>query len=471
MTSNSPPNVLISGAGLGGLFLAILLERAGIPYHVYERAAAVKPLGAALGLNANILPAFDQLGLLEELTNIAFPMSTLDFYHENLEYIGSMDVSGFKTQAGYDSYIFHRPDLYNVLLSKVPAGKVSFNKKVVSVEQDEDGVTIRTSDGMTFHGDILVGADGAYSTVRQLIYKDMTEKNVLPDSDADGPKVGHICMVGTTHPLDPEKFPVLKDNRCNFTTIIGHAKAHTWLTTTLPNNRIAFSVKEQLDEKTAKEARFRNSEWSPESNEKMIQEIRNFPIKHYGDAGEGKDERRTLGDLIDATDPALISKVFLEVKLYETWHHGRTVLIGDAVHKMQPSAGQGAVNTMEDAVILANCLYDLSDGKQPVTTKRITEAFQDYREQRYPHAKFQVENSTKMSGIFSGQTWKERLFRSIIYNMPKWLMSHKYLKQAGYRPQIMFLPTVPNPPGLRVVPQKPSKRYLDEQAQTMATPI
>ena len=158
-----------------------------------------------------------------------------------------------------------------------------------------------------------------------------------------------------------------------------------------------------MDEKTAKEARFRNSEWSPESNEKMIQKIRNFPIKHYGDDGEGKDEQRTLGDLIDATDPALISKVFLEVKLYETWHHGRTVLIGDAVHKMQPSAGQGAVNTMEDAVILANCLYDLSDGKQPVTTKRITEAFQDYREQRYPHAKFQVENSTKMSRTLSGQ--------------------------------------------------------------------
>jgi len=54
--------------------------------------------GAALGLNANILPAFDQLGLLEELTKIAFPMSTLDLYHENLEHIGSMDISGFKTQ-------------------------------------------------------------------------------------------------------------------------------------------------------------------------------------------------------------------------------------------------------------------------------------------------------------------------------------------------------------------------------------
>jgi hypothetical protein len=44
-------------------------------------------------------------------------------------------------------------------------------------------------------------------------------------------------------------------------------------------------------------------------------------------------------------------------------------------------------------------------------------------------------------------------------------MSHKYLKQAGYRPQIMFLPTIPNPPSLSIVPQKPSKRYQREQAE------
>ncbi|KAF9971106.1 hypothetical protein BGZ65_010627, partial [Modicella reniformis] len=118
MTQHSPPKVLISGAGLSGLFLAILLERAGILYHVYERAPTVKPLGAALVLNANILPAFDQLGLLEEIAQIAFPLSTLELHHENLDHIGTIDISGFKTEAGYDSYIFHRPDLYDILLSK-----------------------------------------------------------------------------------------------------------------------------------------------------------------------------------------------------------------------------------------------------------------------------------------------------------------------------------------------------------------
>ncbi|KAF9945891.1 hypothetical protein BGZ65_010252, partial [Modicella reniformis] len=201
-------------------------------------------------------------------------------------------------------------------------------------------------------------------SVRQATYKDMAEKEILPASD----------MVGTTHPLDPEKFPVVKDTHCHFTTIIGYAKAHTanskrhiTLQLSCPSSPLRTFFKVQLDEKAVNEARFRNAEWTPESNEKMINEIRDFPIKHYrdDDSEELKKERRTLGDLIDATDPALISKVFLEVKLFESWHHGRTVLIGDAVHKMQPSAGQGAVNAMEDAVILANCLYDLSDGKEP----------------------------------------------------------------------------------------------------------
>jgi 2-polyprenyl-6-methoxyphenol hydroxylase-like FAD-dependent oxidoreductase len=130
----------------------------------------------------------------------------------------------------------------------------------------------------------------------------------------------------------------------------------------------------------------------------MIKDVYNFPILN---GREG--DRKVLGDLIDATDPDSISQVFVEDKLYETWYHGRTVLIGDAVHKMAPNAGQGGVNAMEDAVILANCLYEISDGKQAVTPGRIAEAFKDYREQRYIHAKYQVENSANMTKILSGQ--------------------------------------------------------------------
>src|SRR5689334_22040743 len=62
-----------------------------------------------------------------------------------------------------------------------------------------------------------------------------------------------------------------------------------------------------------------NSEWGPETSEPMIKEVRDFLIPFGG----------TLGDLIDATPRDNISRVFLEDKMFETWHHGRTVLIGD----------------------------------------------------------------------------------------------------------------------------------------------
>lgn len=74
----------------------------------------------------------------------------------------------------------------------------------------------------------------------------------------------------------------------------------------------------QLDtSKVSKEMMFKNSEWGPEANESMIKEIRNFP-SHFGGV---------IGDLIDATPKEMISRVFLEEKMFETWYHGRTVLM------------------------------------------------------------------------------------------------------------------------------------------------
>ncbi len=70
-----------------------------------------------------------------------------------------------------------------------------------------------------------------------------------------------------------------------------------------------------------------------------------------------------------------------------------------AAHKLLPSAGQGAVNAMQDAVILANCLYDLKS----VTPEGIAAALQDFKDQRYPHVVAQYEASKKNAKILYGQ--------------------------------------------------------------------
>jgi len=71
-----------------------------------------------------------------------------------------------------------------LLLAKVPKEKLAFKKKVLAIKQTDDGVTIHCSDKTSYEGHILVGADGAYSAVRQCLYKDLAQKNKLPASDA-----------------------------------------------------------------------------------------------------------------------------------------------------------------------------------------------------------------------------------------------------------------------------------------------
>ncbi|KAF9438401.1 hypothetical protein BGZ76_008181 [Entomortierella beljakovae] len=461
MSKPQPLKVLIIGGGVGGLFLGILLDKAGIPYHIYERATHVKPLGSVMAMQANILSAFKQLDLFDGLQKISTTLESVDLYKENLSPIGAIDLTTVRDITGYDAHVFHRPDLYNLLYSRIPPENISFNKKVVSTSQTKEGVTIKTSDGHTYEGDILVAADGAYSTVRKSLYEELNEKNELPSSDKEEPKLGYICMVGVTKPLDPEQYPKLKSSVCDFSTVVANDGPYTWMTFTLANNRIAYDIYKQVPEGQQKASVFSNSEWNPESNADMIREVYNFPITHCPD---GKS--KLLGDLIDQTEPELISKVFLEEKLYETWHSGRTVFIGDTIHKMLPTGGQGAVNAMEDAVILANCLYEISGGDEPITYDKITEAFQDYREQRYEHAKFHVNNSQQMSQTLVGQRFISRLLRTIVYNLPRWVMSRNFTKQAVYRPQVMFLPTIPVPPQyIAALPQKPSMRYQKEQAK------
>ena len=85
--------VLIAGAGIGGLTLAALLEKAGIEYCVFERAREVKPLGSALSIGANVMPLFEQLGVLEEILRSAKPFPFSTGYNEQGEATRTLDYS------------------------------------------------------------------------------------------------------------------------------------------------------------------------------------------------------------------------------------------------------------------------------------------------------------------------------------------------------------------------------------------
>lgn len=121
--------------------------------------------------------------------------------------------------------MFARPDLYELLLRQIPKDRILLGKKILRVEEEEGKVFIYCSDNSSYEGDVLVGADGAYSAVRQSIYKEMKSQGVLPKEDYEDLVAGYTAAVGITEPLDPEKYPEqLKDkSSCHFQVVVDGA--------------------------------------------------------------------------------------------------------------------------------------------------------------------------------------------------------------------------------------------------------
>jgi 2-polyprenyl-6-methoxyphenol hydroxylase-like FAD-dependent oxidoreductase len=91
------PKVLIAGAGIAGLFTAILLEKAGIEYEIFERSAQVRQLGSAVGLGFNVMPVMDQLGLFEELKSISKAIEGTTIFKEDMEVIREIRLRDNRT--------------------------------------------------------------------------------------------------------------------------------------------------------------------------------------------------------------------------------------------------------------------------------------------------------------------------------------------------------------------------------------
>lgn len=107
-----------------------------------------------------------------------------------------------------------------MLLRRIPAAKLHFGKRVVSIVQGENGVLINTADGSSYDGDILVGADGCYSAVRQCIYEKLQKINQLPAHDSSPMVYRDVAIVGQTYQLSPEDFPELLKDECRFEYLV-----------------------------------------------------------------------------------------------------------------------------------------------------------------------------------------------------------------------------------------------------------
>ncbi|KAG0338787.1 hypothetical protein BG004_007086 [Podila humilis] len=277
-----------------------------------------------------------------------------------------------------------------------------------------------------------------------------------------------VCLVGQTSPLDPNEFPDLNEPIVQSHSVLGMSTMCTWIAITTKQNTVCWVVVHFLDNDSKKQNdSFRNSEWGHEAAQEMAKAVRTFKVP----GGKG-DKQLTIGDYIDKTPPKYLSKVMLEEIIFESWYHRRAVLLGDACHKMNPAGGVGAMCAIHDAVALGNWLATLRDP----TLRQIENAFEEYRQERFPVAKGHFEFSRLIIRNF-GKSVMASIVRKLIAHIPLWLLRTLLNRRYRERPQASFLPLVEDNAKIQPLYQrslhltKPIIEKLNKGSQTVSTSI
>lgn len=119
---------------------------------------------------------------------------------------------------------------------------------------------------------------------------------------------------------------------------------------------------------------------------------------------------------------------------------------------------------MHDAVILANCIYNMPDASRG----SITGAFEEYFRQRFPRLDSQFKRSQTMMAVMSGKTWFQRVTRHAMLNyIPKWVQDKDFIKQFEYRPQVAWLPLVPQRGIGKVLPAEGTRELLKDRQERL----
>lgn len=356
-------NIAIVGAGYGGAAAAKALSLLGADVNVYEQAHQIREVGAGIGLRPATMNRFRQWGSFDAIAKVSSPSD----YFEILTATGDPimkeawpGIHDFPEET--KTHLIHRGDFIDALLGVLPGGMMHLGHKLETVEDHGDRSVLTFANGTTVEADLVIGADGIKSVVRQQLF-----------SDAEPVFSGEHAYRVVISAADA--YGMVVDD--NFRMYIGRG-TKLYLLPLRHRDQVSFDVTALCPDST----------WAPRVTKDDL-------MAHV----EGFDER-IVNIARDLDMDSVNVRAVYDIDPFDTWHTDSVVLLGDAAHSMLHHQGQGANQAIEDAGAIADLLARAGSVKEALalyqtTRKPVTDELQRISRQGW--------TEDEVNDVFPGQ--------------------------------------------------------------------
>ena len=325
--------VLVAGAGIGGLSLALSLHQAGVPVKVFESSAELKPLGVGINLLPHAVRELDELGLLPRLDRLGIRTAELAYYSKRGQLIWSEprgEAAGYR----WPQFSIHRGKLQMMLLAaaeqRLGAANIVTGWHLEDWREDGDTVVARFIDKKSgqprgeVSGALLIGADGIHSSLRRKLYPD------------EGPPIwnGAILWRGTARAT-----PYLTGRSM---IMAGHEfQKFVCYPISAPGDDGKATINFIAERKFAPDHAWRREDWNRAGD----------PADFLPQFADWRFDWLDVPALIRAAE-AVYEYPMVDRDPLPRWTDGRATLLGDAAHAMYPIGSNGASQAILDARVL-----------------------------------------------------------------------------------------------------------------------
>ena len=313
--------VIVVGAGIGGSALALGLQRAGLDFVVLEQAPALMEIGAGIQLSPNGVRVLDALGLGAALREFCTEPDAHHYkdWQSGETVLRTTLMPEVREAFGAPYYHAHRADLIGALTAAIAPENLRLDVRVASVGQDRDKAWVDLENGDVVEGDVVIGADGLHSLIRDSLFAQ------------DAPRAsGYVTWRGV---VDAAQVAELKIAVSSY-IVMGPRLSFVFYYVSGERKINWLALGQSGDEK--------RESWSQTASRDEIEAV-------------FEDWYEVPRRLIEATEQPFVTALY-DRQPVARWVDGRVALMGDAAHAMLPYHAQGAVQSIEDAWVLARAL-------------------------------------------------------------------------------------------------------------------